>query len=511
MGRLFEEYTRYHFYLQIRKDILDGHLTGPENTMALLGSFVLQSELGDFCPDEHSGNYCSNICFVPNQSDEFVNKVKSLHRLHTGQTPADAELNYLEEAKKLEFYGVDLHQARDADSNDIQIGVSGSGLTVFRNLVKLNTFSWAKIVKISFKRRFFFIQLKHEGTERFDNVVGFNLCSYRACKSLWKSCVEQHTFFRLHTPKPLTKKFFFFFSLGSKFRYSGKTEFQTIEENKRRLTRTERIFIRNSSRMLTNNVNRNDVAATHLANLRMTSSSSVTGSGHGSRDNKSTVKFQMTNGHSHPTKSRSSSSASSTEDVESSASLPLNGTSAVGGVAARNKYCIDKSSAISLIISKVSGTSRSNKQASTTKIDPAVSQSKSFDNLTKNKIKDETKGKANTTGGRGKQVNNSSTTKMSTISTATAAAQSTSISTAATAVLDNNESHDFELNGMIRDERCDDNTQTTIKGIGNGDDDRLDGVVVCTHGYRNAHSITRDANTAPNVGHHSQNIEVHQT
>ena len=173
MGRLFEEYTRYHFYLQIRKDILDGRLTGPETIMTLLGSYVLQSELGDYSPEEHSNNYCSDFCFVPNQTEEFEKKVISLHRMHSGQTPADAELNYLEEAKKLEFYGVDLHQARDAESNDIQIGVSGSGLTVFRNLVKLNTFSWAKIVKISFKRRFFFIQLKHEGVSF---VIVFVFC-----------------------------------------------------------------------------------------------------------------------------------------------------------------------------------------------------------------------------------------------------------------------------------------------------------------------------------------------
>lgn len=163
MGRLFEEYTRYHFYLQIRKDIFDGRLTGPESTIALLCSYVLQSELGDYSADEHIDDYASGLCLIPNQSEEFNKKVISLHRMHAGQTPADAEYNYLDEAKKLEFYGVDLHEARDADSNDIQIGVSGSGLTVFRNLVKMNTFSWAKIVKISFKRRFFFVQLKHEG------------------------------------------------------------------------------------------------------------------------------------------------------------------------------------------------------------------------------------------------------------------------------------------------------------------------------------------------------------
>nr|XP_027194217.1 tyrosine-protein phosphatase non-receptor type 4-like [Dermatophagoides pteronyssinus] len=284
MTRLLEEYTRYHFYLQIRKDILAGHLCQlssstlkndgnnseqqqqqneeeQDSIMATLASYVLQSELGDYCEEEHRPGYSNEFRFIPNQTDEFCHKVESLHRLHQGQTPADAEFNYLEEAKHLELYGVDLHNAKDYDNIDIKIGVSSNGLAIYKIILnpnngqqkycKINMFSWAKIVKISFKRRYFFIQLKHEGTERFDNLIGFNLCSYRACKSLWKSCVEQHTFFRLHTPKPLTKKFFFFFSLGSKFRYSGKTEFQTIEENRRRLTRTERIFIRNTGRNAT--------------------------------------------------------------------------------------------------------------------------------------------------------------------------------------------------------------------------------------------------------------------
>lgn len=319
MSRLLEEYTRYHFYLQLRKDILDGHLCEglreicvqktddvemddnednsqlESSTMATLASYVLQSELGDYCPEDHKPGYSKQFQFIPNQTDEFCQKVESLHRLHQGQTPADAEINYLEEAKHLELYGVDLHDARDNENQCIKIGVSSNGLNVYKSgnqdgnlqrLIKINMFSWAKIVKISFKRRYFFVQLKHEGTERYDNMIGFNLCSYRACKSLWKSCVEQHTFFRLHTPKPLTKKFFFFLSLGSKFRYSGKTESQTIEENRRRLIRTERIFIRNNARNATMpaSLNKNldpqkmaiADAQKHIVNLKL---STIDGSG----------------------------------------------------------------------------------------------------------------------------------------------------------------------------------------------------------------------------------------
>ena len=95
-------------------------------------------------------------------------------------------------------------------------------------------------------------------------MLGFTLESYRACKSLWKACVEQHTFFRLQSPKPHTKKFFFFFSLGSRFRYSGKTEFQSLEDNKRRLARQDRAFVRSRS---TRPLRQTVPAPNHVANL----------------------------------------------------------------------------------------------------------------------------------------------------------------------------------------------------------------------------------------------------
>ena len=134
-------------------------------------------------------------------------------------------MNFLEHAKRLEMYGISLHQGKDSHGRDIQLGVTCIGLVVFQNQVKINTFSWSKIVKISFKRKQFFIQLRKELTESYDTLLGFNLASYRSCKNLWKSAVEHHSFFRLHSPKVAPRRFLL--NLGSKFRYSGRTEFQT--------------------------------------------------------------------------------------------------------------------------------------------------------------------------------------------------------------------------------------------------------------------------------------------
>ncbi|KAK3108761.1 hypothetical protein FSP39_015097 [Pinctada imbricata] len=241
-SKLAEEYTRYHFFLQVKRDIVEGRLVCPAQTAALLASYAVQSELGDYNPEEHKGNYLAEYQYIPNQTEEFEKQVVDLHKQHRGQNPAEAELNYLDKAKRLEMYGVDLHIARDQSNIDIQLGVTSVGLVVFQNNVKINTFPWAKIVKISFKRKQFFIQLRREVNDSVENLIGFNMISYRSCKNLWKSCVEHHTFFRLYVPNPPSKKIF---TIGSKF--SGRTEYQSMEDNKRR-AKIERSFSRSPSK-----------------------------------------------------------------------------------------------------------------------------------------------------------------------------------------------------------------------------------------------------------------------
>ncbi|XP_038044567.1 tyrosine-protein phosphatase non-receptor type 4-like isoform X3 [Patiria miniata] len=248
-SKLQEEYTRYQYVLQLRKDLLEGRLTCSFNMGALLASYIVQAELGDYEPEEQTQGYLKNFSLVPDQTEEFTREVEHLHKANFGQLPVDAEFNFLQKVKNLEKYGVDFHNARDQSGLEIHIGITSLGVVVFQNNVRINTFSWAKIIKISFKRRQFFICQRRELHETRDTVIGFNMASYRHCKNLWKSCVEHHTFFRLVEPQPQPKKRVFF-QLGSKFRYSGRTEYQTVEDAKRRLATKEREFQRSPSKRL---------------------------------------------------------------------------------------------------------------------------------------------------------------------------------------------------------------------------------------------------------------------
>ncbi|KAG8565389.1 hypothetical protein GDO81_012831 [Engystomops pustulosus] len=223
-AQLTEDITRYYLCLQLRADIISGRLPCSFVTHALLGSYTVQAELGDYDPEENQGNYVSELRFSPNQTRELEERVMELHKTYRGMTPAEAEIHFLENAKKLSMYGVDLHHAKDSEGIDIMLGVCANGLLIYRDRLRINRFAWPKILKISYKRSNFYIKIRPGEYEQFESTIGFKLPNHRAAKRLWKVCIEHHTFFRLVSPEPAPKGFLV---MGSKFRYSGRTQAQT--------------------------------------------------------------------------------------------------------------------------------------------------------------------------------------------------------------------------------------------------------------------------------------------
>ncbi|XP_052442948.1 protein 4.1 isoform X13 [Carassius gibelio] len=246
-SQLTEDITRYLLCLQLRQDISSGRLPCSFVTHALLGSYTLQAELGDHDPDEHRLDYISDFQFAPNQTKELEEKVVELHKSHRGMTPAQADTQFLENAKKLSMYGVDLHHAKDSEGVDIMLGVCANGLLIYKDRLRINRFAWPKILKISYKRSNFYIKIRPGEAEQFESTVGFKLPNHRAAKRVWKVCVEHHTFFRLVSPEHPTKTKFL--TLGSKFRYSGRTQAQTRQASSL-IDRPAPNFQRSSSKRL---------------------------------------------------------------------------------------------------------------------------------------------------------------------------------------------------------------------------------------------------------------------
>jgi erythrocyte membrane protein band 4.1 len=228
---LNEDYTRYLIFLQTRVDIVNGKLPASFLALALLGSYAVQSDLGDYNQSEHGTGceYIKDIKFASKQTDELLEKIAELHATHRGQRPDEAELNYLENAEKLALYGMHMHPAKDIENGDVSIGVGAIGLVVYKEQLRIHRFPWAKIMKIAYKRNTFTIKIRPEIPNDPQRVLDYKLGSNILAKRLWRIAVEHHGFFRLKEPDPAQRAQFPHF--GSKFRYSGRTQYQARGSN----------------------------------------------------------------------------------------------------------------------------------------------------------------------------------------------------------------------------------------------------------------------------------------
>lgn len=73
---------RYYLCLQLRDDVVSGRLPCSFATHTVLGSYTVQSELGDYDPEELGSDYISELRFAPNQTKELEEKVMELHKTY---------------------------------------------------------------------------------------------------------------------------------------------------------------------------------------------------------------------------------------------------------------------------------------------------------------------------------------------------------------------------------------------------------------------------------------------
>lgn len=201
---LQQQGTRHLYYLQLRKDVLEGGIYVHEETAMLLASYALQAEVGDYNQTLHGSDYFVPEHYLPQRAiakltaSSIKKQLPSMHKTHTGLSDAQAEIEYLKEAQKLQEYGIIFNKVskyKKDKRGGFSLGISVRGLIVYeeRGIVKSPTFRhpWQNIKRMAFHRRRFYIEA--HGDPETSKMVLYT-CSYKKSRYLLKMCTSFYKF-----------------------------------------------------------------------------------------------------------------------------------------------------------------------------------------------------------------------------------------------------------------------------------------------------------------------------
>ncbi|XP_067035761.1 tyrosine-protein phosphatase non-receptor type 13-like isoform X2 [Acropora muricata] len=201
---LQQQSTRHLYYLQLRKDVLEGGIYVHEETAMLLASYALQAEVGDYNQNVHGSDYFVPEHYLPQRAiakltaSSIKKQLPSMHKTHTGLSDAQAEIEYLKEAQKLQEYGIIFNKVskyKKDKRGGFSLGISVRGLIVYeeRGIVKSPTFRhpWQNIKRMAFHRRRFYIEA--HGDPETSKMVLYT-CSYKKSRYLLKMCTSFYKF-----------------------------------------------------------------------------------------------------------------------------------------------------------------------------------------------------------------------------------------------------------------------------------------------------------------------------
>ncbi|KZC09954.1 FERM domain-containing protein 3 [Dufourea novaeangliae] len=227
--RLKEEISRYQIYQQLKRDLLHGRLYCSPGEAALLAACIVQSELGDYDPEIHEGNYISAHKLLLKQTEAIEEKAMDLHQTQLkGFTPEQAETHFLRLASQFDTYAVDPHPVKDQKGVQLYLGINHCGILTFQGSRKTHHFRWPEVQKINYEGKMFIVHLTISEKK---HTVGFKCPTGSNCRHVWRCAIEQMLFFTLPraSDAPVVSGGSIF-SWGTKFKYTGRTEKEVLEE-----------------------------------------------------------------------------------------------------------------------------------------------------------------------------------------------------------------------------------------------------------------------------------------
>uniref|UniRef100_I3MKH9 Tyrosine-protein phosphatase non-receptor type n=1 Tax=Ictidomys tridecemlineatus TaxID=43179 RepID=I3MKH9_ICTTR len=198
--QLQQEITRYQYYLQLKKDILEGNIPCTLEQAIQLAGLAVQADFGDFDQYE-SQDFLQKFALFPvgwlqdeKVLEEATQKVALLHQKYRGLTAPDAEMLYMQEVERMDGYGEESYPAKDSQGSDIAIGACLEGIFVkHKNGRPPVIFRWQDIANMSHNKSFFALELANK-----EETIQFQTEDMETAKYVWRLCVARHKFYRLN-------------------------------------------------------------------------------------------------------------------------------------------------------------------------------------------------------------------------------------------------------------------------------------------------------------------------
>ncbi|XP_076021681.1 tyrosine-protein phosphatase non-receptor type 21 [Genypterus blacodes] len=198
--QLQQEITRYQYYLQLKKDVLEGRISCSLEQAIRLASLAVQADFGDFNRYD-SQEFLQKFVLFPidwiqdeRVLEEATQKVALIYQSFRGLSAPEAEMLYMQEVEKMEGYGQESYQAKDSTGSDVILGACLDGIFVkHKNGRPLHLFRWNEINNMSHNRSFFALELTNR-----EESVQFQTEDMETSKYVCRMCLARLKFYKIN-------------------------------------------------------------------------------------------------------------------------------------------------------------------------------------------------------------------------------------------------------------------------------------------------------------------------
>lgn len=200
VSQLQQEITRYQYYLQLKKDVLEGRVPCSIEQAIRLAGLAVQADFGDFNRYD-SQEFLQKFVLFPMEwiqdervVEEATQKVALLYQSYRGMPVPEAELLYMQEVERMEGYGQESFQAKDSQGADILIGSCLEGIFVkHKNGRAPLLFRWNDINNMTHNKSFFALELANK-----EDTIQFQTEDMETSKYVCRMCLARHRFYKIN-------------------------------------------------------------------------------------------------------------------------------------------------------------------------------------------------------------------------------------------------------------------------------------------------------------------------